>query len=85
MDWIASRHETTSRRRANRLDVIVIQNYAVVCEIVDAGRRNLIGSVETDVIPALREHIIALLSVSEHLRDRRLQSSQYGAFALLRN
>ena len=46
-------HEGTSARRANWVDVVVVENHPAVGQRVDVGGRNLVRTVEPDVVPSL--------------------------------
>lgn len=55
MRWIFAGEQRRSRRGAQRWHVVAVENDAVVSESVDVGRRDLVGAVETDVVPTLNK------------------------------
>ena len=48
-------HDGTPAGRADRHGVVAVQNHAVVSQGVDVRGRNLVRTVETDVVPALKD------------------------------
>ena len=54
MYWMSASHESTSAGSADGVDIVVIENDPGVGETVNVGGGDLIGTVETDIIPTLK-------------------------------
>ena len=54
MYWMSAGHESTSAGGADGVDIVVIENDAGVGETVNVGSGDLIGTMETDIIPTLK-------------------------------
>ena len=66
-------HDGTPAGRANRHGVVAVQNHAVVSEGVDVRGRNLVRTVETDVVPALKDgNATVLLTMSGNKRTMNI-------------
>ena len=53
--WVHSRHEGTSAGGTDRVDVVVVQDDPGVGQGVQVGRRDLVGAVKTNIVPALQD------------------------------
>ena len=56
MYGVSACQKGTSRRRTYRRDVVVVEDYARVRQLVDIWSRDLHGTVKADVIPALNNN-----------------------------
>ena len=54
MYWMSAGHESTSAGGADGVDIVVIEDDAGVGETVNVGSWDLIGAMETDIIPTLK-------------------------------
>ena len=54
MYWMSTSQESTSAGGADGVDIVVIENDPGVGETVNVGSGDLIGTVETDIIPTLK-------------------------------
>ena len=52
MNNMAAREQRRACRRANGLNIIVVENHAAECQRVNVRRGNLRGAVEGDIVPA---------------------------------
>ena len=50
---MSASHEGTSAGSADGVDVVVVENDARVGQTVNVGSWDLVGSMETDIIPTL--------------------------------
>ena len=53
MNRIHSSHQSTSARAADRINIIIVEDNAVVCQGINIGGHNLIGAMKANIIPAL--------------------------------
>ena len=48
-----ARHQSPSARSADGVDIVIVKDDPGVCQRVNVGGGDLIGAMETDIIPTL--------------------------------
>ena len=59
---ISSSHQSTFGRRANWLHIIIIQNNSFSCQFINIWCWNLIGSMKSNICPALKNRLYKIFS-----------------------
>ena len=73
MYGVVSGHDGTPAGRADRHGVVAVHDDAVVGQGVDVRGRNLVRTVETDVVPALKDgNATVLLTMSGNKRTMNI-------------
>ena len=62
MDGMEAGHEGAPAGRADRIDVVVVQDHPGVGQCVNVRRGDLVGAVKSDVIPTL--NVIKWVTIS---------------------
>ena len=53
MNWIHSSHQSTSARAADRINIVIVEDYTIIGQSIDIWGHNLIGAMKANIIPAL--------------------------------
>ena len=53
MNRIQSSHQSTSAWAADRINIVIVEDYTIIGQSIDIWGHNLIGAMKANIIPAL--------------------------------